>query len=129
MQSKTFSLNGATITVTTETGRAYIDRMAAEVTLGVYDKESVSNRDAFHRIQFAAVYAQSEIEGHLPFEWPQSPSDREAMRAACEAWLAMPGADVATWIGAVNEVNVTPNDPDLKPPESVEKKDSSSPSS
>lgn len=137
MHKRTFSHNGATITVRTEDGSAYIDRMTAEITLGLYEtfeeddpaqghvkgERVLSPRVAFKRTQFAAVWAQSDVEGDLGFEWPQSPLDQEAMLSGCEAWLALPGRIVGQWINEVNMVNMAPNDPDLKPPEEVEKKD------
>lgn len=137
MHSKTFEVNGAKITVRTEDGNAYIDRMSAETALGIYDfhlednakkgyvkgQRKLSQRIAIRRRQFAAVYAQSEVEGDLGFDWPDSPVDTEAMMAACEAWLALPGQVVGQWMNEVAMVNVAPNDPDLKPPEDVDPKD------
>lgn len=122
MHTKTFAYNGATIRVSTETGGMYIDRMVAEITLGIYDN-GLSTREAMRRGQFAAVYCQSEVEGTLGFTWPENPGDKDTMLTACEAWLALPGGVVKEWISTVNQVNDTPNDPDLKPPEQVEKKD------
>jgi len=122
MQTKTFSHNGATITVQTTTGATILDQRAAEVTLGVYDN-SVPQRTRYHRIKFAEAYAHSTIEGTLGFDWPEVPFDRDAMAAACEAWLALPGEVIEQWVNELVLVNTTPNDPDLKPPEAVEKKD------
>lgn len=137
MRSNTFSINGAKITVRTEDGNAHIDRTTAAIGLGIYDiheKDDPDNgiqageyilprRIAMRRQQFAAVWAQSEIEGDLGFEWPDNPLDKAAMSAACEAWLSLPGDTVGQWINEVNMINLSPNDPDLKPPEEVEKKD------
>lgn len=123
MHSKTFQFNGATITVAPETGAAYIDRQIAQNTLGVF-KPDADMRTVNYRLQFAAVYAQSAIEGHLGFEWPTDPFDEDTMLAACDAWLALPGNVVAQWLTAINTANIPPNDPDLLPPDQVsEKKD------
>lgn len=137
MLTKTFEYNGATITVRTEDGNAYIDRMSADNVLGIYEthdeddpkkgyvkgERKLSQRIATRRTQFAAAYVQSEIKGDLGFKWPDSPVDADEMLAACEAWLALPGSVVGQWMNAVFMVNVAPNDPDLKPPDDVDPKD------
>lgn len=131
MQSKTFSVNGgvrnATITVSTETGRMRIKRMTAEVTLDIHAEDKDGERllsfdDILARQHFAAAYAQSVVEGNLGFDWPESTSDKAGLLAACEAWLDLPGETVNDWLNAVHLVNMTPNDPDLKPPEAVDPK-------
>ena len=122
MHSKTFKLNGATIEVAPETGAIYIDKMVAEITLEVHSPDTPT-RVAFHRQQYAAAYAHSKIvDGHLGFEWPDSPNNKEAMLTACDAWLQLPGNDVARWISTINEVQLPPNDPDLLPAEMVSQK-------
>lgn len=135
MHKKTFSINGATITVRTQDGSAYIDKMSAEVALGLYrthetdgdghtkGERVLPRRVSMQRTQFATVWAQSEVEGDLGFEWPEAAFDEDEMIAACEAWLKLPGTAVGEWINAIYTVNVSPNDPDLKPPEQVDPKD------
>jgi hypothetical protein len=131
MQHKTFAvLNGdcrASVTVRTETGRMRIRRMTAEVTLDVHEQNKkgefvLSFDELMERQQFAAVWSQSEVEGNLGFEWPASALDKAAFLAACEAWLNLPGETVNNWLIEVQTVNLTPNDPDLLPPEAVSQK-------
>lgn len=137
MFSKTFEVvNGdcrATVTVKTETGFAAIDRMTAEVSLGVYDaddtgKLKLSGREWTRRKQFATAWSQSEIvDGNLGFEWCDAPFDSDAMMACYEAWGALPGPVVMTWLNAVNMVDIPPNDPELLPRDKVEKKSAVTP--
>ncbi len=135
MQSKVLSIkNGnceATVTITTETGKAFLNRQMAEVILGIHETDQAGNaklssEDRYYREQFAAAYAWSTVSGDLGFEWPQSPFDA-GMLEACEAWLSMPGTTVRDWLLAMNEVARTPNDPDLKPPELVSQKKEATP--
>lgn len=121
MRTDTFQLNGATITVAPETGASYLDKALVEIALGIYDAGTTA-RDRFQRSYFASAYAQSKVEGTLGFDWPADPSDETAMQAACASWLALPGEGVARWIRALNTVNESPNDPDLKPPDKVSQK-------
>lgn len=132
MHSKTFSVNGgvrnATVTVSTETGRMRIKRMTAEVMLDIHSENEQGEKllpfdEIMARQQFAAVWAQSTVEGELGFKWPDSTMDKPAFLAACEAWLNLPGETVSNWMSEVTLVNLTPNDPDLKPPEAVDPKD------
>lgn len=132
MRTKTFTVtNGdcqAAVTVYPEVGWMWIDNQVAQNTLGVND-DDVSNREAFHRMQFARAYAQSTVEGNLGFVWPEMPNDKKAMQAACAAWLQLPGKVIEEWINATYAVNETPNDPDLKPPDKVDPKKDSAPTS
>lgn len=132
MESKSFSYNGATVTVRTETGRMYIRRLSAQFALGLSaqgpdGKRLVTNDEFMERTQFAAVFVQSEVEGDLGFVWPESVHDASAMQTACEGWLNLPVKVIRLWMEAINEVDTPPNDPDLLPPESVQKKGSKTP--
>lgn len=135
MQRKTFEIvNGdckATVTVTTETGRTFLNRQMAEVMLGIFEtdkegKTKLPSLDQYHREQFAAAFAWSTVEGDLGFAWPENPFDT-GLPEACESWLNLPGTAVRDWLLAMNEVSRTPNDPDLKPPELVSQKKETSP--
>ena len=132
MEHKSFSYNGATITCHTETGRLYIRRLTAQVVLGLNErdtegKRTLSDEEYMERTQFAAIYVQSTVEGDLGFVWPESVNDAPAMSAACESWLNLPGKVIAQWMQTINEVDASPNDPDLKPPEVVSKKSEATP--
>lgn len=128
MQSKSFSVkNGdceATVTVRTEDGFAAIDRMTAEVSLGVYETVEdgtlkISSREWNKRKQFAAAWSQSEVSGDLGFEWCDAPFDSDALMITYQAWGKLPGSTILQWLNAVNAVDTLPNDPDLVPPDKL----------
>lgn len=136
MQRKTFEItNGdcqATVTVRTEDGFAAIDRQTVEVSLGIYDQDEdkklkISDREWIRRKQFAAVWSQSEISGDLGFVWCESSSDSSALEDCYQAWGKLPGKVVMDWLGAINTVDTPPNDPELLPPDKLEKKSETTP--
>lgn len=120
MRTKTFQLNGATITVAPETGDMYIDCMVAESILKGDDSVPINVNVKYNR--FALAWSRSTIDGDLGFAWPESPNDADEMRAACEAWLELPGLEIERWLTEIEIVNRSPNDPDLKPPTEVSQK-------
>lgn len=117
MSEQTFSYNGATITVHTQTGRDYLDAQIVQVRLGAITMQDVRQRIYVNR--FSEAYSQSTVEGELGFEWPESPVDEVQLQIAFEGWLNLPGSVMEQWLNTLELVNTPPNDPDLLPPEQV----------
>lgn len=64
-----------------------------------------------------------EIEGDLGLKWPDIKGSDNEIKAAYESLDNLPGSLIRKWRDAINEISVEPmGDPDLAPPEHLDKK-------
>jgi len=125
MQQRSFSFNGAIITVRSEIGADALDsRLIGRPLLA---RVGFDHRDVNRISYFVACVVQSTVEGDLGFPWVQPGAKEEDVFACYQAWLAAPIALVMEWTSAIDAVNVPPGDPDLFPPDALpeEKKETS----
>lgn len=117
MIEKTIKVNGANVTVRTETGRMALDYEVLVDTL--LSAGPLAEDESVYASNFIRAVTQSKVDGDLGFEWVTAYSGRDAIMNAMECWLDLPAKHIRKWLDAITEVNRPPNDPDLLPPDQV----------
>lgn len=115
--TRTFSFNGADITVRARTGmdvirvRMLFRQIVPDVSDPDYDFWVIVAPT------FVDMVQRSTVKGSLGFTWPKAGDDAEKLRKAAKALLEQDSTLFLTWEEQLSEVNEIPNDPDLRPPD------------
>lgn len=118
-ENRTFSHNGATVTVRPSTGmdvirvRMLYRRFLPDITDPDYELYLTVAPT------FAQMVQRSTVEGDLGFKWPEPSADPAALRKAAIRLLEQDSALFLTWEEELTNVNEAPNAPDLLPPDQV----------
>lgn len=118
-ENRTFSHNGATVTVRPSTGMDVIRvRMLYRKFL-----PDITDPDYELYLTVAPTFAQmvqrSTVEGSLGFAWPEPSADPVTLRKAAIKLLELDGDLFLTWEEELGNANEPPNDPDLLPPDQL----------
>lgn len=118
-ENRTFSHNGATVTVRPSTGMDVIRvRMLYRKFL-----PDITDPDYELYLTVAPTFAQmvqrSTVEGSLGFAWPEPSADPVTLRKAAMKLLELDGDLFLTWEEELGNANEPPNDPDLLPPDQL----------
>lgn len=110
MRTKSFTYNGATITVRRGTVR---DRLAVDALVWeLPDTTSLAESHAQRSFGRAVVQTVS-VEGELGFSWPNVSATADVLKAGFEALMDADGALWDAWKMALHEVDGELTDPKL----------------